>query len=61
MLMTTPNLPSGMHVLERGWLSSNNILFRDGLHKSAFRFLASMESMTYERFSSKKRGYAEVP
>lgn len=28
--MTTPNLPSGLHVLERGWLSSNNILFTEG-------------------------------
>jgi glyoxylase-like metal-dependent hydrolase (beta-lactamase superfamily II) len=24
------NLPSGMHVFERGWLSANNILFTDG-------------------------------
>jgi glyoxylase-like metal-dependent hydrolase (beta-lactamase superfamily II) len=24
------NLPTGMHVLERGWLSSNNILFTSG-------------------------------
>lgn len=28
--MTTPNLPSGLHILERGWLSANNILFTDG-------------------------------
>ena len=28
--MGTPDLPAGMHVLERGWLSSNNILFLDG-------------------------------
>ncbi|MDP3798752.1 MAG: MBL fold metallo-hydrolase [Polaromonas sp.] len=28
--MTTPTLPGGMHVFERGWLSSNNILFVDG-------------------------------
>ncbi len=27
--MTTPNLPTGLHVLERGWLSANNILFID--------------------------------
>ena len=25
-----PHLPSGVHVFERGWLSSNNILFDDG-------------------------------
>ncbi|WP_332775439.1 MBL fold metallo-hydrolase [Polaromonas sp.] len=25
--MTSLNLPTGLHVLERGWLSSNNILF----------------------------------
>jgi glyoxylase-like metal-dependent hydrolase (beta-lactamase superfamily II) len=25
-------LPDGMHVFERGWLSSNNILFEDGQH-----------------------------
>jgi glyoxylase-like metal-dependent hydrolase (beta-lactamase superfamily II) len=28
--MTTPHLPSGLHVFERGWLSSNNVLFTDG-------------------------------
>lgn len=28
--MTTPNLPAGLHVFERGWLSANNILFTDG-------------------------------
>lgn len=28
--MTTPTLPAGMHVFERGWLSSNNILFVGG-------------------------------
>lgn len=28
--MTTPTLPGGIHVFERGWLSSNNILFVDG-------------------------------
>ena len=28
--MTTPNLPPGLHVFERGWLSANNILFTDG-------------------------------
>ncbi|WP_309683684.1 MBL fold metallo-hydrolase [Polaromonas sp.] len=28
--MTLPNLPRGLHVFERGWLSANNILFTDG-------------------------------
>jgi glyoxylase-like metal-dependent hydrolase (beta-lactamase superfamily II) len=28
--MAAPDLPSGLHVFERGWLSSNNILFTDG-------------------------------
>ena len=28
--MTTFNLPAGLHVFERGWLSANNILFTDG-------------------------------
>lgn len=28
--MPLPRLPDGMHVLERGWLSANNILFTDG-------------------------------
>ncbi len=28
--MATPDLPSGLHVFERGWLSANNILFVDG-------------------------------
>ena len=28
--MTTRFLPTGLHVLERGWLSSNNIVFSDG-------------------------------
>lgn len=28
--MNSPNFPAGMHVFERGWLSSNNILFADG-------------------------------
>lgn len=28
--MTASPLPAGMHVFERGWLSSNNILFTDG-------------------------------
>jgi glyoxylase-like metal-dependent hydrolase (beta-lactamase superfamily II) len=28
--MTTLNMPSGMLVFERGWLSANNILFTDG-------------------------------
>ena len=28
--MTAPNLPAGLHVFERGWLSANNILFTDG-------------------------------
>ncbi len=28
--MTTPDLPAGLHVFERGWLSANNILFTDG-------------------------------
>lgn len=28
--MAAPDLPSGMHVFERGWLSANNILFTDG-------------------------------
>jgi glyoxylase-like metal-dependent hydrolase (beta-lactamase superfamily II) len=28
--MAAPELPSGMHVFERGWLSANNILFTDG-------------------------------
>jgi glyoxylase-like metal-dependent hydrolase (beta-lactamase superfamily II) len=27
--MAAPDLPSGMHVFERGWLSANNILFTD--------------------------------
>ncbi len=27
---THASLPSGMHVFERGWLSSNNVLFTDG-------------------------------
>ena len=30
MLSSTPYLPKGVHVLERGWLSANNILFADG-------------------------------
>jgi len=30
--MITPQLPDGMCVFERGWLSSNNILFDDGTH-----------------------------
>src|SRR6476661_1642196 len=29
-----PRLPSGVSVFERGWLSSNGVLFR-GLHKTA--------------------------
>ena len=28
--MTAPHLPAGLHVFERGWLSSNSILFDDG-------------------------------
>lgn len=28
--MSQLNLPAGLHVFERGWLSSNNILFTDG-------------------------------
>lgn len=28
--MTAPQLPKGVHVFERGWLSSNNVLFDDG-------------------------------
>jgi glyoxylase-like metal-dependent hydrolase (beta-lactamase superfamily II) len=28
--MTTPDLPTGLHVFERGWLSANNILFMNG-------------------------------
>lgn len=28
--MEAPFLPAGLHVFERGWLSSNNILFADG-------------------------------
>jgi glyoxylase-like metal-dependent hydrolase (beta-lactamase superfamily II) len=28
--MPTADLPSGVHVFERGWLSANNILFTDG-------------------------------
>jgi glyoxylase-like metal-dependent hydrolase (beta-lactamase superfamily II) len=28
--MIMPNLPKGLHVFERGWLSANNILFIDG-------------------------------
>ncbi|MHB1198227.1 MAG: MBL fold metallo-hydrolase [Polaromonas sp.] len=28
--MPTPDLPAGLHVFERGWLSANNILFTDG-------------------------------
>lgn len=28
--MAQPDLPPGMHVLERGWLSANNILFTGG-------------------------------
>jgi glyoxylase-like metal-dependent hydrolase (beta-lactamase superfamily II) len=28
--MPTPNLPAGLQVFERGWLSANNILFTDG-------------------------------
>ena len=28
--MTAPNLPTGLHIFERGWLSANNILFTDG-------------------------------
>ena len=30
--MVRPQLPDGMWVFERGWLSSNNILFDDGTH-----------------------------
>ena len=30
--MLRPQLPNGMYVFERGWLSSNNILFDDGTH-----------------------------
>jgi glyoxylase-like metal-dependent hydrolase (beta-lactamase superfamily II) len=29
-LMKALNLPAGLHVFERGWLSANNILFTDG-------------------------------
>lgn len=28
--MATPDLPTGLHVFERGWLSANNILFKNG-------------------------------
>lgn len=28
--MSAPDLPPGLHVFERGWLSANNILFTDG-------------------------------
>lgn len=28
--MAAPDLPPGLHVFERGWLSANNILFTDG-------------------------------
>jgi len=28
--MAAPELPPGLHVFERGWLSANNILFTDG-------------------------------
>lgn len=28
--MASSNLPAGLHVFERGWLSANNILFTDG-------------------------------
>jgi glyoxylase-like metal-dependent hydrolase (beta-lactamase superfamily II) len=28
--MAVPNLPTGLHVFERGWLSANNILFTGG-------------------------------
>lgn len=30
LMKTAPNLPAGLHVFERGWLSANNILFTDG-------------------------------
>lgn len=30
VLIPIPALPAGVHVLERGWLSSNNVLFSDG-------------------------------
>ena len=30
MVMSMQNLPLGLHVFERGWLSANNILFTDG-------------------------------
>lgn len=29
-MAATPDLPDGLHVFERGWLSANNILFVDG-------------------------------
>lgn len=28
--MASPDLPPGLHVFERGWLSANNVLFTDG-------------------------------
>ena len=28
--MAAPDLPAGLHIFERGWLSANNILFTDG-------------------------------
>jgi glyoxylase-like metal-dependent hydrolase (beta-lactamase superfamily II) len=31
-MTATPELPAGMHVFERGWLSSNIILFEDSQH-----------------------------
>lgn len=30
MVASPPRLPDGMHVLERGWLSSNSVVFDDG-------------------------------
>ena len=56
--MQTPLLPSGMHVFERGWLSSNNILFispdavsliDSGYYTHSEQTLALLERLLHQR------------
>ena len=57
-LMPAPDLPSGLHVLERGWLSANNIVFTggeqtvmidSGYHTHAAQTLSLLQGVLGER------------
>src|SRR5438309_3245071 len=58
-------LPPGMHVLERGWLSSNSVLFEEGdrltvvdtgyVDRKSTRLNSSHSSISYAVFCLKKK------